>query len=374
MSSPTFFLSAGDPSGDNAAARLTDELRKKVPELSLFGLGGSRLRTLGQEQLADPGDLAVLGFWEVARHFRFFQKLLRRCADEIRSRRPNCLILVDYPGFNLRLAKMVRPLGIPIIYYISPQVWAWGHRRLGLIRECVDLMLSILPFEQQFYKDNGVESHFVGHYLLEDIPADLIASEPPVDGGLALLPGSRRQEIERMLPAMLETACRFNSKFGTRAVVAGVRDSYDYESLTRKYQADGVTVVYDDARQVIHDASLVLTASGTATLETAVIGRPMVVLYKTGFVSYQIAKHLIKIDKIALVNLVLNDKVVPELIQGEATPDNMLAELEKLYNDESHYDAIRTRLNEAPSLLGGTGASERAAQMILRTVEGLGAL
>ncbi|MCK4461379.1 MAG: lipid-A-disaccharide synthase [candidate division Zixibacteria bacterium] len=374
MSAPSFFLSAGDPSGDNAAARLADQLRKKVPELSLFGLGGSRLRTLGQEQLADPGDLAVLGFWEVARHFRFFQKLLRRCADEIRSRRPNCLILVDYPGFNLRLAKMVRPLGIPIVYYISPQVWAWGHRRLRLIRECVDLMLSILPFEQQFYKDSGVESCFVGHYLLEDIPADLIASEPPTDGGLALLPGSRRQEIERMLPAMLETASRFSMKFGTRAVVAGVRGSSDYESLIRKHLADGVTVVYDDARQVIHDSSLVLTASGTATLETAVIGRPMVVLYKTGFVTYQIAKHLIKIDKIALVNLVLNDKVVPELIQGEATPDKMLAELEKLYNDESHYGAIRARLNEVPSLLGGTGASERAAQMILQTVEGLGAL
>ena len=177
-----------------------------------------------------------------------------------------------------------------------------------------------------------------------------------------------------MLPAMLETARQFNSKFGTRAVVAGVRDSYDYETLTRKHQADAVTVVYDDARQVVANSSLVLTASGTATLETAVIGRPMVVLYKTGFVTYQIAKHLIKIDKIALVNLVLNDKVVPELIQGEATPDKMLAELEKLYNDESHYDAIRTRLNEAPSLLGGTGASERAAEMILRTVEGLGAL
>ena len=374
MSAPTFFLSAGDPSGDNAAARLTNELRNKVPELSLFGLGGSRLRALGQEQLADPGDLAVLGFWEVARHFRYFQKLLRRCADEIRARRPNCLILVDYPGFNLRLARMVRPLGIPIVYYISPQVWAWGHRRLGLIRECVDLMLSILPFEQQFFKKNGVESHFVGHYLLEDIPADLIASEPPTGGGLALLRGSRRQEIERMLPAMRETACRCNSKFSTRAVVAGVRDSYDYESLIRKQHADDVTVAYDDARQVVHDSSLVLTASGTATLETAVIGRPMVVLYKTGFVTYQIAKHLIKIDKIALVNLVLNDKVVPELIQGEATPDNMLAELEKLYNDESYYDAIRTRLNEVPSLLGGTGASERAAQMILRTVEGLGAL
>lgn len=368
MSSPLFFLSAGDPSGDNASARLVEELTGRLQGLSLFGLGGPRLRQGGQEQLAEPADLAVLGFWEVAKRFRFFQKLMARCVNEIRSRCPDCVILVDYPGFNLRLAKRIRALGIPVIYYISPQIWAWGHKRLPLIRECVDLMLLILPFEQQFYEGTGVNSRFVGHYLLEDIPAEQISSQPPIDGSLALLPGSRQQEVERMLPVMLQTARQFKERHGARAVVAATRNGYDYESALKKYQADDVTLAYDDARRVIHDSVLVLSASGTATLEAAIIGRPMVVVYKTGNITYQIARRLIKIDKIGLVNLVLNDKVAPELIQHEATPDKMMAALSQLYTDDERYGATCVRLNEVPSLLGGRGASARAASMILELV------
>lgn len=368
MSSPLFFLSAGDPSGDNASARLVDEFTDRLPELTLFGLGGPRLRQRGQEQLAKPEDLAVLGFWEVAKRFRFFQKLMARCVSNIRTRRPDCVILVDYPGFNLRLAKRIRALGIPVIYYISPQIWAWGHKRLPLIRECVDLMLLILPFEQQFYEGTGVNSKFVGHYLLEDIPAEQISSQPPIDGFLALLPGSRPQEVERMLPVMLDTARQFKERHGTHAVVAATRNGYDYEAALRKHQIDNVTLAYDDARRVIHDSVLVLSASGTATLEAAIIGRPMVVVYKTGNITYQIARRLIKIDKIGLVNLVLNDNVAPELIQHDATPDKMLAALSHLYTDEELYHATCVQLNKAPSLLGGRGASARAASMILELV------
>jgi len=374
MPSPTFFLSAGDPSGDNASARLVGALRTESPNLGLFGLGGNRLRFLGQEQLAEPADLAVLGFWEVARRFRFFQKLLRRCVEEVRSRRPACIILVDYPGFNLRLAKKLRPLGIPIVYYISPQVWAWGKRRVGLIRDCVDLMLSILPFEQSFFDKHNIKSHFVGHYLLEDIPEEYIASGPPADGPLALLPGSRRQEVQRMLPPMLRAARLYNERCGGRAVVAAISNTCDYEALLRDSQATGVTIVYDDTRRVIHDSRLVLTASGTATLETGLIGRPMVVLYKTGFITYHIARRLVKIDNIALVNLVLGETVAPELIQNQATPERMVSELEKLTRDRDRYETARTRLNELPGLLGGTGASQRAAQMIIETAEKSGAL
>lgn len=365
MASPLMFLSAGDPSGDNASARLVEELAHKLPGLTLFGLGGPRLRQCGQEQLAASADLAVLGFWEVAKRFRYFQKLMARCVSEIRSRRPDGVILVDYPGFNLRLAERIRELGIPVIYYISPQIWAWGRRRLPLIRECVDLMLLILPFEQQFYEGTGVNSKFVGHYLLEEIPAEYISSQPPIDGSLALLPGSRPQEVERMLPAMIETARLFKQRHGARAVVAAARNGYDYEAALKRYQADDLTIVYDDARRVVHDSVLILSASGTATLEAAIIGRPMVVVYKTGNITYQIARRLIKIDKIALVNLVLNDRVAPELIQHDATPDTMLAALSQLYTDEERYSATCLRLNEVPSLLGGTGASARAASMIL---------
>lgn len=369
MSSPLFFLSAGDPSGDNASARLVEELTSKLPGLTLFGLGGPKLLQCGQEQLADSADLAVLGFWEVAKRFRFFQKLMARCVNQIRNQRPDCVILVDYPGFNLRLAKRIRSLGIPVIYYISPQIWAWGHKRLPQIRECIDLMLLILPFEQRFYEGTGVNAKFVGHYLLEDIPAEYISSQPPIDGSLALLPGSRQQEVERMLPVMLDTARQFKERHGTRAVVAAAKNGYDYEAALKKQRADDVTLVYGDARRVIHDSVLVLSASGTATLEAAIIGRPMVVVYKTGNITYQIARRLIKIDKIGLVNLVLNDKVAPELIQHDATPDKMLAALSQLYTDEERYGATCIRLNEVPSLLGGKGASERAAAMIVEMIE-----
>ena len=368
MSSPLIFLSAGDPSGDNASTRLIEELSRKLPGLTLFGLGGLGLARCGQEQMAESTDLAVLGFWEVAKRFRFFQKLMTRSVEEIRTRRPDCVILVDYPGFNLRLAKRIRTLGLPVVVYISPQIWAWGHRRLPLIRKCVDLMLLILPFEQQFYEGTGVNSKFVGHYLLEDIPTEYISSQPPTEGSLALLPGSRHQEVERMLPAMLETAQLFKQNFGTPAVVAATRNGFDYESALKRYQADNVTLVYEDARRVVHNSVLVLSASGTATLEAAIIGRPMVVVYKTGNITYQIARRLIKIDKISLVNLVLNDRVAPELIQQEATPEKMMAELSQLYTDETKYSATCARLNEVPSLLGGTGASERAALMILEMI------
>ncbi|MBD3401721.1 lipid-A-disaccharide synthase, partial [candidate division GN15 bacterium] len=199
MSVPEIFVSAGDPSADIATARLITALKVTAPELQLFGLGGPRLAQRGQEQLARATDLAVLGFWEVARRAGFFRRLLRQCEQEITRRRPRCILLVDYPGFNLRLAARVKKLGIPIIYYISPQVWAWHKKRIHRIKELVDRMLLILPFEQELYARHGIPHEMVGHYLVEDVPHEYIASDPPGSGQLALLPGSRTQEIERML-------------------------------------------------------------------------------------------------------------------------------------------------------------------------------
>lgn len=364
MAEPLVFISAGDPSGDNASARLVAELRQLRPGVRLFGLGGPRLKHLGQEQLADSADLAVLGFWEVARRFWFFRELMQRSVDEIRTRRPACVVLVDYPGFNLRLAKRIKSLGIPIIYYISPQLWAWGKGRLEQVRELIDLMIVILPFEQDFYRNHDVRAEFVGHYLLEDIPAEFIGSPIPGSKQIALLPGSRPQEIDRMLPAMLEAARRCRRELGSTAMVAALRNGYDYERHVNAYRADGVGITYDAARRILHESDLALTASGTATLETAIIGRPMVVLYKTGFLTYQIARQLVTIDKIALVNLVLGDKLVPELIQGEANPSRLAEELTRFGREPEYNHRVRERLLQVPALLGGLGASRRAAEMV----------
>jgi lipid-A-disaccharide synthase len=358
------FISAGDPSGDNAVSRVVSCLRQTRPGLRVAGLGGPRLKQLGQEQLAEPSDLAVLGFWEVARKYLFFRKLFHDCVDEIKRRRPKAILLVDYPGFNLRLARAVRPLGIPIIYYISPQVWAWGKGRLGLIRDCVDRMLVILPFEEAFYREHDIACKFVGHYLLEDIPPTYVSSTAPGGNQIALLPGSRRQEVERILPPMLGAAKALYRSHGMTAAVAAMSGTYDYDSICKDYASSGVKVIYDDSRRVIYESDIVLTASGTATLEAGIIGRPMVVVYRTGMITYLIARNLVKLDKIALVNLVLDEKVVPELIQNEANSVRMVEETEKyLLNDEYRLSVTRS-LARVPSLLGGLGASARTAEAI----------
>ncbi len=322
----------------------------------------------GQEQLTESFRLAVMGFWEVAKQYSFFHRLFQQCLGEIKKRRPDCVILIDYPGFNLRLAKEIKKLGTPVIYYISPQVWAWGHRRLEEIKAYVDKMLVILPFEREFYKKHGIECEFVGHYLLEDIPADYISSAIPTNGGIALLPGSRPQEIKRLLPPMLEAAIRFNREYGTKAVVAGVSGLYKYDSVAKAADGESVSIVYDNPRKVIYESSMVLTKSGTATLETAIVGRPMVVAYKTSFITYQIAKRLIKLDKIALVNLVLGEKAVPELIQNEANADSMYLELKMLRDNKEYFGNIRFQLEKVPKVLGGVGASKRAAEIILKFI------
>lgn len=374
MGTTSLFLSAGDLSGDNAAGRLIVALKKIVPDLTVFGLGDDNLKNLGQDQLAEGNELAVLGFWEVAKRYLFFRKLFYHCVDEIKRRKPAAIILVDYPGFNLRLAQRIKSLGIPIIYYISPQVWAWGRRRVNVIKRLVDLMLVILPFEEEFYRRSGVNVHFVGHYLLEDIPQEYIRSPIPVEetmspiNGMTCLPGSRPQEIERMLPPMLETARQYNRIHGTKAVVAGIKGRFDYERLVRQYASDNITVSFEDSRKIIFESSLVLTASGTATLETAIIGRPMVVVYKTGFVTYLIARRLITLDKIALVNLVLGEKVAPELIQKRVKPKHILPELERYYHDKEYVQRVKTKLDTVPELLGSTGASERAARLIAENI------
>ncbi|MEW6052048.1 MAG: lipid-A-disaccharide synthase [Candidatus Zixiibacteriota bacterium] len=364
MARPLLFVSAGDPSGDNATGRLVRALREIHPALELFGLGGPALMQAGQQQLANSADLAVLGFWEVAKRFWFFRDLMNRCVEEITRRKPSCILVADYPGFNLRLARRIKHLGIPIVYYISPQLWAWGKGRIAEIRELIDLMIVILPFEKQFYGGSGVRAEFVGHYLLEDIPSEYIGSAPPKSGQIALLPGSRPQEIARMLPSMLAAAQMFNRKYGSTAVVAALRNGYDYEGHWRPFGDAGIAVRYDDTRSVLYESDLALTASGTATLETAIIGRPMVVVYKTGFLTYQIARRLVTIDKIGLVNLVLGEKVVPELIQNDANERSMFAELERFHRDAALTERVCRRLNQIPGLLGGVGASERAARLV----------
>lgn len=364
MNPPLYFLSAGDPSGDTAASRLLDALRVHSPQLAVCGLGGAKLAERGQEQFAGGNDLAVMGFWEVAKRFSFFRSLLDRCVREIETRKPRAIILVDYPGFNLRLAERVKKIGIPIIYYISPQVWAWGKKRIEKMQRLIDLLLLILPFEKEFFASTGIRTEFVGHYLLEDIPAQMISSTVPENGRLALLPGSREVEIRRILPVLLETGKQWHAQTGQRAIVAGIHGRFAYDAQVARYRSAGVEIEYDNTRDVVCRSSAVVVASGTATLECGLIGRPMVIVYKTGEITWQIAKRLVDLPSIGLVNLTLGSKVAPELLQHEATPDRIMQELSAFTTDSKRRSEAISQFHHLPGLLGGAGASDRAAKLI----------
>lgn len=364
MGPRSIFISAGDPSGDNACGQLIASLQQTFPDLELFGLGGPRMKKLGQRQLAEAGDLAVLGFWEVAKRFFYFRGLLNNCVWQIEENRPAVVLLVDYPGFNLRLARKIQGFGIPVVYYISPQIWAWKKDRIHLIKRTVDLMLLILPFESEIYQEHELPHRMVGHYLLDDIPREYINSTPPENSQIALLPGSRPQEVERMLGPMLAAVKKMQASQELTAVVAGVRGVADYESAIKNSGVRKVVVEYGNTRQVIYESRLAICASGTATLECGLIGRPMVVVYRTGWITYQIAKRLVKLDTIALVNLVLGEKAVPELIQNEACPKRIAEEALLFLSDRSRFDRTVAVLELVSERLGGPGASRRAAEAI----------
>jgi len=341
----TIFISAGDPSGDIAGFHLIQRLHAQYPDIDFIGLGGNRMKNAGQEQLVEGAQLAVLGFWEVARRYFFFRKLMLSAVETIKKTKPAAVILIDYPGFNLRLAKRIKPLGIPIIYYISPQVWAWGKKRIHAIKRLVDLMLVILPFETDIYDKAGVNSRFVGHYLMDDIDPALIKAPYNTDSDLiVLLPGSRPQEVQRMLPTLLKTAAILSKKGNYRFAVAAVEGNIEYESYMNGMDIP-VEIIRGKTRELIMQSRLVITSSGTATLETGIIGRPMVVIYKTGMLTYLIARYLVSIENIALINISAGERIVPELVQFDAVPSKIADEAMRFLDNAKLTRDVILKLN-----------------------------
>lgn len=355
-------LFAGDFSGDRAAAYALRVLKSRHPELSLFGLGGEQLAALGQEQFADRHELAVLGFAEVAEKFRFFQKLLTRCEQEVHARKPRAVVLVDYPGFNLRLLKRIAPLGIPVIYLIPPQVWAWGNWRVRQLKQCTRLLV-MLPFEEKFYRGHGLPVTFVKHYLLDEIPAADLLTSRPVDGPILLLPGSRHGEVRRHLPLLLDTAQLISERTPARFALGAVRGVADYEAAV---QGSGlkVEIHYDRTRSAIAESSLVLAASGTVTLECALLGRPTVVIFRTGWINYQIARRLVVVPHISLPNLLAGRELFPEYIQDQATPSALASMVQQWLAEPAIPAGIAAGLHGIVAGLGGSGFGEAAAREI----------
>ena len=367
-----YYIVAGEASGDLHGSNLMKALQQRDPEADFRYWGGDLMEAVGGELVKHYRDMAFMGFIEVAMHLRQVLNNIKICEIDLLMYEPDVLILIDYPGFNLRIAEFAHDHGIKVVYYISPQVWAWKKNRIKKIQRFVDEMIVILPFEKEFYEKHNVSVHFVGHPLLDAIDSDIRDSEAvrqfrslnQLDDReiVAILPGSRKQEIVKMLPVMVEVAKQYPQ---FQFVVSGVK--WQDMSLYDKYLKNtDFPLVIDQTYPLLLNAKSALVTSGTATLETALLGTPQVVCYRGSAISYVIAKHLIKgISYISLVNLILDKPVVTELIQYDMNAKRLAEEFEKITFDEANIKRMKEDYVQLHQILADSKASDNAAEVIL---------
>ncbi len=362
-----YYLIAGEASGDLHGGNLIRAMKREEPNIDFRCWGGDGMQAAGGVLVKHIRELAYMGFWEVVKNIRTILGNIQYCKQDILDYQPDALILIDYPGFNLKIASWAKQQGIRVIYYISPQIWAWKEKRIHKIKQSVDQMFVILPFEKAYYKKHNFEVSYVGHPLLDvttsfrptpDFHTEYKLSKRPI---IALLPGSRKQEVERMLTTMIAVRNDFPDY---QFVIAGA------PSLPQSYYrqimgAADLPVIPNDTYSLLSHASAALVASGTATLETALFKVPQIVCYKGSFLTYIIAKTFIKIKYISLVNLILDKALVTELIQRECTPANIRTTLSELLKPERS-DAMRKEYENLIRLLGNKGAAARVAAQILK--------
>ncbi len=363
-----YFIIAGEASGDLHASNLMRELKILEPTSEFAGFGGDLMVEQGLHLIKHYRELDFMGFIEVIKNLRTIFKNIDLCKASIAAYKPDVLILIDYPGFNLRIAPFAKELGIKVVYYISPQIWAWKQDRVHKIKKCVDRMMVILPFEKSFYKRFDMDVDFVGHPLLDAIENDsLIAADGDFKAKhqldqrpiVALLPGSRKQEISAKLPVMLKMIQEFPEH---QFVIAKAKSQSDefFKEMCKGYK---VTVVNNDTYSLLKQATAACVTSGTATLETALFEVPEVVCYKGSRISYHIAKRLIKVKYISLVNLIMDREVVKELIQEDFNAKNLKRELSRLL-DPTMAGELKEKYKDLKQQLGGGGASTRAAEIV----------
>jgi lipid-A-disaccharide synthase len=371
---PRILMVAGEASGDFHGARLAEALRRLDPRILVEGMGGSQMRATGVRLLADASTTAVVGLTELWEKRRALREALRRLRDHLDRVRPALLICIDFPDFNLLLARSAHRLGVPVCYFVSPQVWAWRRGRIRTIRRLVRKMLVLFPFEEPMYRKAGVDVAFVGHPLL-----DALVQVPPQAACraalgveedrtvLGLLPGSRQAEVRRHLPLLLEAAWRIRMDRPNLTVLLGLAPTLDGTALEAQVAASlgGVRVVRDRTHEVIRAADLLLAASGTVTLEAAILGTPMIILYRLGTLSWLLARLLVRVRFIGLPNLVAATGIVPELIQFQATPARLAATALEILASPERQARMRAGLAEVRTRLGSPGAADRAAREVL---------
>ncbi len=359
---PALLLVAGEASGDAHAARVLERLHQRLPGLDCFGLGGAQLRAAGQDVVADGTALNVVGLSEVVRGLSGVLRLRDRLLAEVERRRPAAALLVDLPGFNLHLAGRLKRMGVPVIYYIAPQAWAWRRGRVRKIRRRVDQLCVIFPFEREFFGRRGVAVEYVGHPLLEQrVPA-----APPIGNRVALLPGSRPREVERLLPAIAGAAQRLRERWPELRFRLPLAPGIAAGPVQQTLAAAGVEaeLVGGGAATALRGARLGLVASGTATLEAALAGVPMVVVYRVSRTSYALVRPLFQLDHVCIVNILAGRRLVPELLQSAARPEPIAAAAAPLLADSAERRRVLAGLAEVAAGLSGPRPSERVAGIL----------
>ena len=369
---------AGEASGDHHAARMITAMQATRSDLSFRGIGGEHMRRAGVKILVDSADMAVVGLVEVLVNYRFLKGVLDKMRNELRQSPPDLLILVDYPDFNLRLAATARELGIKVLYYISPQIWAWRQNRVYKIKRLVDMMAVVFPFELTFYERADVPARFVGHPLVDEVHTTLTHEQAAIKFGLdpkrpvlGLFPGSRRSEVKRLLPIILESAKLVQQQVPNIQFLlpqASTLGDMFISELIQNSPID-IKIVKEGPYDVIKACDAIVCASGTVTLEIALMQVPMVVIYRIAPLSYQIMSRMIKVKHIALCNIVAGKRIVPELIQRDATPTRISKEAIKLLTQPLHAQKIVHDLECVRDNLGVGGASENVAKLALSLLE-----
>jgi len=371
-------ISAGEASGEFYGAELIHALRRQIsgnPSIDLFGVGGERMRDAGCELLVDAREITEVGIVEVVKHIPTIYKRFRQVVREAEKRRPDAAVLIDFPDFNLRLARELHQRSVPVIYYVSPQLWAWKQRRIERVRQYVDRMLVIFPFEEKFYRERGIAAEFVGHPLA-DLPQPAVTREAfaaeynidPQRQWIALLPGSRRGEVTRIFPVLLRAAQLLGPDYVYTVPVASTLDAGWMASLLRDYSGRPITLTRDARATLLH-ARGAAVCSGTSTLEAALIGTPFAMVYGVAPLTWELGRRLVKVDRFAIVNLIAGCDVVAELVQTNFTPLKVSTELRRIIPDGEArsmmlegFREVRRRLE--PREKNG-GASDRAAQIVL---------
>jgi lipid-A-disaccharide synthase len=360
---------AGEASGDLHAAEVVRELKVLDSSLEVFGIGGDLLAAEGVRLLHHAREMGIVGLFNVLRHLRMFRRIYTDLIEEIETQRPDAVLLVDYPEFNLRVAERCKSLGIRVIYYISPQVWAWRRGRVRKIAKIVDLMIVIFPFEEVFYREHDVPVVYAGHPLIDELAGIARGGqEPGTPLRLALLPGSRRSEVSVLLPPMLDAVANLRNERDLDAFVIQATTISSAELLAIMKAANVyVRIVLHGGGEELAKADIALSSSGTATLECAVIGIPVIVMYRLSTATLWFARRLVSLQHFSLVNILAGKKVVPELLQHDVNGERIAAEVRALAQPEAHA-RMRNELAAVRAKLGAGGASRRAAEAIMSAV------